>query len=92
MVAAASVLSGFGVYLGRVQRWNSWDVVTDPVAFFGSLATLLTSAQSHAHAYLITLLFGLGLLLGYAALHFLTAAERNTGRPPVSRKPPRAAQ
>ena len=80
MTASASILSGFGVYLGRVLRWNSWDVLTEPVAFFGSVAKLLANAGSHAHTYLVTLLFGLGLLLSYTALYFLTAIERNVHR------------
>jgi uncharacterized membrane protein len=78
LVAGASMLSGFGVYLGRVQRWNSWDVVTDPVALFRTIADVLVNAQSHT--YVIMLLFGVGLLLGYTALHYLTAAERNEER------------
>ncbi len=77
MTASALMLSGFGVYLGRVMRWNSWDVVTDPVALFGSVAELLLNAPLHLHTYAMTLLFGLGLLLGYAALHFLVGAERD---------------
>jgi len=77
VVSAASMLSGFGVYLGRVMRWNSWDAVTNPVAFFSSLADLLVNARSQLHTYAMTFLFGLGLLLGYAALRFLAATEHN---------------
>jgi uncharacterized membrane protein len=78
MAGSASLLSGFGVYLGRVMRWNSWDVVTDPVALFRSVADLVLNAESHLHTYVITLLFGLGLLLGYAALYFLSVPERSS--------------
>lgn len=74
MAGSASMLSGLGVYLGRVQRWNSWDVVTDPVALFGSIAHLLLNA--HPHTVAVTSLFGLGLLLGYTAIRLLAAAER----------------
>ena len=31
LVFAVSVLSGLGVYIGRFIRWNSWDLLTDPV-------------------------------------------------------------
>lgn len=37
IIVASIILSGFGIYLGRVQRWNSWDLFFDPV-------TLLTDA------------------------------------------------
>jgi uncharacterized membrane protein len=36
MVAVGSlVLSAIGVYLGRFPRFNSWDVVTDPLNLVG---------------------------------------------------------
>ncbi len=69
----ALMLSGFGVYMGRVMRWNSWDVITDPVGLFGSVVHFLLHAPAHLHTYVVTLLFGIGLLLGYAALYFLAS-------------------
>jgi uncharacterized membrane protein len=73
VAGGALMLSGFGVYLGRVMRWNSWDVVIDPVGFFGSVADVIANARLHPHAWAVTLLFGAGLTLGYAALYAETA-------------------
>src|SRR5947208_3279979 len=34
LVVTVLALSSFGIYLGRVQRWNSWDVLFRPGALF----------------------------------------------------------
>jgi uncharacterized membrane protein len=71
LAAGALVLSGYGVYLGRVQRWNSWDVVTNPRGLFRAIADCLFNPSLHLHTYAVSAVFGVGLLLGYAALHSL---------------------
>jgi uncharacterized membrane protein len=75
MAASALMLSGFGVYLGRVMRWNSWDVVINPIALFRSIAHFVLNSRLYLHTYAITLLFGVGLLLGYATLYFLAVTR-----------------
>jgi uncharacterized membrane protein len=71
-VAGVSGLAGFGVYLGRFTRLNSWDVLLNPVQLVRRTSwgawTLLTEWQ-HTK-YLI--LFSLFLLLGYVMLFALT--------------------
>ncbi len=43
------LLSGFGVYLGRVERWNSWNIVNDPFSLFAEISNLLT--KTHVWEY-----------------------------------------
>ncbi len=66
-VAAVAWLSGFGVYLGRFHRWNTWDVLANPL---GLLADSLN--WMHRHSFKFTSLFGLFLFVTYALLYSLT--------------------
>jgi uncharacterized membrane protein len=61
-VLAALGLSGFGVYLGRFRRWNSWDIVTDPLALFADIANRLAHPIRHWEMWAMTALFA-GLLI-----------------------------
>lgn len=73
IVAAGSLfLSGFGIYLGRFLRRNSWEALTDPAGLFLDVADRLLNPAAHPRAYAFTLIFGIGLLLGYVALRVLT--------------------
>jgi uncharacterized membrane protein len=67
------LLTGFGIYLGRALRWNSWDVVTNPRGLFEVIAEGLLNPGAYLHIYAICALSGGGLLLGYVTLHWLAA-------------------
>jgi uncharacterized membrane protein len=75
-------LSGYGVYLGRFLRWNSWDVLSDPVGIaYDSLDPLInpiTNADKIGFMIMYTSLF-LVTYLTYAWLRpFNHTAEKKT--------------
>jgi uncharacterized membrane protein len=62
-------LTGFGIYLGRFERWNSWDVVLDPVRIATSLGGGLVDPLSHTRPLAITIALAGFLSLGYLVLY-----------------------
>lgn len=62
------VLGSFGIYLGRYERFNSWDVVTNPAALFIDIADRFIHPMQHPRTILMTVLFSAVLILGYATL------------------------
>jgi len=66
-VLGVTFLSGFGVYLGRFERWNSWDVLMQPLAMAADSPNWF-----HYSAAKFTLLFGGLLATAYALLYSLT--------------------
>jgi uncharacterized membrane protein len=75
-VLVVTFLTGFGVYLGRFERWNSWDVVVRPIAFAADSPNWL---QYHTAQF--TILFGLLLATAYALLYSLTRLGIETRGP-----------
>jgi len=61
----ALFLCGFGIYLGRFQRWNSWQVVTDPLALLADVLARVANPLAHPRTMAITVLYGVGLIVGY---------------------------
>lgn len=73
-------LSSFGVYLGRFERWNSWDVLRHPMALLrNSLRTANPFAGPKALVFCAALTFF--LVAGYAALGGLRRAGGGISAP-----------
>ncbi|RAJ75519.1 putative membrane protein [Chitinophaga dinghuensis] len=58
-------LCGMGVYIGRYLRWNSWDVLQDPIPLAKDLLVLVLHPWENRSAWAFTLLMGIFLSLGY---------------------------
>jgi uncharacterized membrane protein len=64
LVIGVLALSSFGIYLGRVQRWNSWDVFVRPDALLADLGS-----GFHARPMALTVLLTSFLLVSYLVFY-----------------------
>jgi uncharacterized membrane protein len=67
------VLGALGIYLGRVERWNSWDVLRHPHRLAENLFLLL-QPRSHLGAYGFILVYAMLIFIAY--LSFYAARTR----------------
>jgi len=67
-VVVASGLTGVGIYVGRVLRWNSWHVVTRPGRIFDTFADALADPFSRISAIAHVAVFAGLVLLCYVSL------------------------
>lgn len=69
-------LGSFGIYIGRYLRWNSWDVIQEPLALFYNIGSDIKNPFSHPRAYGMTLLMGVLLNMFYWSLKAIEAGNR----------------
>jgi uncharacterized membrane protein len=69
LVVGVLALSSFGIYLGRVLRWNSWDVVANPGPLGAELARGLLHPLDHPRPLALTVLLTSFLLTSYLVLY-----------------------
>ena len=71
LILSSQLLSGFGIYLGRFGRWNSWDILAQP-----SSLTLAIARAYHDHLSLkLTVAYGFVLIVFYAAFYWYVEHE-----------------
>ena len=67
----ALLLSSFGIYLGRYLRFNSWDVLANPLTLFYDIVNRILHPFSFPGTWGVTLVFGVFLLIGYCTVQLL---------------------
>lgn len=78
LVALSSlVLGSYGIYLGRYQRWNSWDIVSSPMGLFYDCIRPFADPFNHPRTFGVTIIFSLFLVLGYLVLIQMTKVFKN---------------
>ena len=86
-IAAATALGGFGIYLGRFLRFNSWDVVLQPAKLSRDIGHWTINSFSYPSSAVIPVLFAAFLFTAYLMLYALTHLS-----PPYLAAAPEAAR
>jgi uncharacterized membrane protein len=58
-------LCGFGIYIGRYLRFNSWDILTDPFSLLAEMMDLIVHPLQNAAAWAMTGSYALFMTLVY---------------------------
>ena len=61
-------LNAFGIYLGRYMRFNSWDIISNPMALFGEIVNRFVDPIHHPGTWGMTLSYGFLFIIGYFCL------------------------
>lgn len=70
-------LCGFGVYLGRFLRYNSWQIISQPQYLVKDIVNMIILPFQHFEAWLFTLGFGTFLVVGFWMFKNLNTIEKN---------------
>lgn len=71
-IAAVAALSGFGIYLGRFMRFNSWDILFKPRQVYHGIGAWVADPLANSTSLAFPALFGTFLFITYLMLYALT--------------------
>lgn len=81
IIAVVMFLCGFGIYLGRFERWNSWHIVTQPLPLLIDAADRVLHPFAHLRTTYVTTVYGFTLFVGYVVFHLLVGEKQQHGTP-----------
>jgi uncharacterized membrane protein len=65
----AIAASGFGIYLGRFLRWNTWDIITSPIAVARDVAAPFLDPSANQLPIAVTGAFTAFLVVAYLVVY-----------------------
>ena len=68
-------LSSFGIYLGRFDRWNSWDLLHHPIRLFSDVLHYISTPSDYPGVWGVTLCYTLLMWVLYATVYQLTRVQ-----------------
>lgn len=75
IVCVSLFLCGFGIYLGRYLRWNSWDILINPLDLTKEIIVRVIYPFEHIRTWSVTVLFTSLLTIIYFNIKKLAQAK-----------------
>ena len=69
------VIIGFGIYLGRFLRFNSWDFFTNHISIWSGISLLFSELGSVINVILYTLLFSSFVFVSYKSWKYMNPSN-----------------
>ncbi len=67
IIGVAIAACSFAIYLGRELRFNSWDIITNPLQLVSEIMRIVIEPSNHLQAYVTSLTFFIVILAVYMA-------------------------
>ena len=77
VIITCMLLSGFGVYLGRFERFNSWDIISNPSLLIDNIADIFIHPFQNSHSIELSILFGIMFCLIFFSLHETIQSQKS---------------
>jgi uncharacterized membrane protein len=68
-------LGSFGIYLGRFERWNSWDILQQPFRLLSDIANFVLHPSEYPNVWGMTICYTLLMWVLYATIYQLTKVQ-----------------
>lgn len=65
LIMSAFLLCGYGIYLGRYLRWNSWDIISNPIALLKDIKHDVVHPLQNFECWMLSAFFGTWLYILY---------------------------
>jgi uncharacterized membrane protein len=78
LIGGAIWIAGFGVYMGRFQRWNSWDAFTHPFSVIGQQIHVLLNFNDYLGTLGMAVVLSGFMFIGYLTLDALRAPAKGS--------------
>lgn len=82
MISGIMFIGSFGVYLGRFQRWNSWNVINDPLALGLDIFSRFMNPVDHVKTWAITVI----LTVFYSMLYMFIKIIPDIFKTPIHKR------
>lgn len=70
-------MTSFGIYMGRYLRWNSWDILTDPIQILRDVYHPLRHPFSNKETIAFSVMFAAILFVFYLTFNWLRPLKEN---------------
>jgi uncharacterized membrane protein len=78
IIEGVILLSSFAIYLGRILRWNSWDVIKNPGGLILNITDRIVDPFAHVSSFAVTALFFVTLSVMYLAFWIFVQPEAHS--------------